>query len=210
MFMCQGVNECVMGGDGKGCLVTWLVTALYVHVLHHIRAFPGTCNYNSLSHTLQIILKVHPDCCWGSLKIDRAIRPREMSNSPQKWMNGGYFLPKTWKIAPVNYPSYIKHSLNVYKIAPVLVKPKLTPVKYWWGLFFSFLKSRPVRKIFWPLLLGCCFCCCFCLFVFSENVQYNSLSEFLQTCFLTQLKVSDQITFLTPQLTSKFLRFWYQ
>ncbi len=57
----------------------------------------------------------------------RVIRPCEMSNSPKKLMYGGYFSSEYINIAPVNYPKYIKYSLNVYKITPV--KPEIAPVK---------------------------------------------------------------------------------
>ncbi len=57
----------------------------------------------------------------------RAISPREMSNSPLKLRYRGYFSSENVKIAPVNYPNCIEHSLNVYKIAPV--KCETAPVK---------------------------------------------------------------------------------
>ena len=57
----------------------------------------------------------------------RAISSPEMSNSPQKLMYIGYFSSENIKIAPVDYPNYIEHSLNVYKIAPV--KREIAPVK---------------------------------------------------------------------------------
>ena len=50
----------------------------------------------------------------------------EMSNSPQKLMNRGYFSLENIKITPVNYPDYIEHTLNIYKIAPV--KPEIAPI----------------------------------------------------------------------------------
>ncbi len=50
-----------------------------------------------------------------------------MSDSPKKLMDGGYFPPEIMKIAPLNYPNHIEHSLNVCKIAPV--KPEIAPMK---------------------------------------------------------------------------------
>ena len=42
-------------------------------------------------------------------------------------MYWGYFSSENIKIAPVNYPNYIEHSFNVYKIA--YVKNEKAPVK---------------------------------------------------------------------------------
>ncbi len=39
--------------------------------------------------------------------------------------------------------------------------------------------------------------------------NFNKHFTNIGTCHI-DLKVRDHITFLTPQLTSKFLRFWYQ
>ncbi len=42
-------------------------------------------------------------------------------------MNGSYFSPENMKLAHQLSQSYIEHTLNVYKIAPV--KPEIVPIK---------------------------------------------------------------------------------
>ncbi len=72
----------------------------------------------------------------------RAISPREMSNSPQKLMNRGYFSPENMKIAPVDY-----HKITMFNTYWMFTKiacdvPEIAPVKKTDGARANFFSKK--------------------------------------------------------------------